>query len=344
MKPWAARVAAGIAGRPLLLFVALYAALVLLAAVVQLVLPDTLRRAVGALTDGAGLGIATPGQFAVAAPAPADLWAIAVVAMASAGALALPVAWLYTVTRKKRGYRQSSVHSLILLAVVVAGVVVLVKFSLALAFSLAGIVAAVRFRHTLEDSKDAIYIFAVTGIGLAAGVELTVAATLSVVFNLVTVLLFWSDFGRLPADLEGQMAEDRMQRALAVANRTSQFVARLDREILEQMAPAQLEALADRALERRGEVESGTTGERSVPERVVAVLRVTTNGDTKARETVEGVLGQLAKSWRFRAAQPVADGQQVLEYVVRLRKSVQPQLLLDSVRRPEVGVRGAELA
>jgi hypothetical protein len=344
VKPWTTRVAAAIAGRPLLLFAALYAALGLLAVAAGLVLPETLRRAVGALTRGAGLGIATAGQLGQAAPPPAELWAIAVVAMASAGALALPVAWLYTVTRKKRGYRQSSVHSLILLAVVVAGVVVLVKFSLALAFSLAGIVAAVRFRHTLEDSKDAIYIFAVTGIGLAAGVELTVAATLSVVFNLATVLLFWSDFGRLPADLEGRMAEERMQRALAVANRTSQFVARLDREILQQMAPAQLEALADRALERRGEVESGTTGERRAPERVVAVLRVTTSGETRARETVESVLGQLAKSWRFRAAQTEAEGRQVLEYVVQLRKSVQPALLLDAVRRPDAGVHSAELA
>jgi len=94
----------------------------------------------------------------------------ATVAMIVAGLIALPVAWIYILTRQKKGFRQSQVHTLIMLPVVVAGVVVLVKNSLALAFSLAGIVAAVRFRNTLEDSKDAVYIFVATGIGLAAGV------------------------------------------------------------------------------------------------------------------------------------------------------------------------------
>jgi hypothetical protein len=60
------------------------------------------------------------------------------------------------------------VQLLIILPLVVAGIVVLVKDSLALAFSLAGIVAAVRFRNTLDDSKDAVYVFLATGVGLAA--------------------------------------------------------------------------------------------------------------------------------------------------------------------------------
>src|SRR5688572_2146051 len=80
-------------------------------------------------------------------------------AMTVAALVALPVGWLYILTRQKKGFRQSLVQSMIILPMVVAGVVVLVKNSLALAFALAGIVAAVRFRNTLEDSKDAVYIF-----------------------------------------------------------------------------------------------------------------------------------------------------------------------------------------
>ncbi len=81
----------------------------------------------------------------------------------------LPVSWVYILTRQKKGFRQSVVQTLIILPIVVAGVVLLVKNSIALAFSLGGIVAAVSFRNTLRDTKDAVYIFLAIGVGLAAG-------------------------------------------------------------------------------------------------------------------------------------------------------------------------------
>ena len=74
------------------------------------------------------------------------------VAMLASIALSLPVAWVYLLTRAKRGYQQSVVQLLIILPLVVSGIVLLVKYSITLAFSLAGIVAAVRFRNTLDDS------------------------------------------------------------------------------------------------------------------------------------------------------------------------------------------------
>ncbi len=333
MSPWLDEGTSRLSRHPFLLLVILYGVVALTALSTRL-LPEPLQLAVRALTDGAGLGAfdrATLGREVMAtAPPAADLWAIAGVAMVAAGLLALPLAWLYTITRQKRGYRQSVVHSLILLPVVVAGVVVLVKHSLALAFSLAGIVAAVRFRNTLEDSKDAVYIFVATGIGLAAGVELSVALALSVVFNVLTLLLFRSDFGRTPARLEGEMAEERMRRALAVANRTSQFVARLDAEVLEGMAPAQLEALADRAWQRRKDVTGATTGEERA--RFDCALTVRTDGAQRAREAVETLLGQNAKRWRFQRAEAGVDGAQVLIYELKLRKSVQPTSFLDALR------------
>lgn len=44
-------------------------------------------------------------------------------AMTVAALLALPVAWLYILTRRKKGFRQSVVHTQIVLPVVVSGVV-----------------------------------------------------------------------------------------------------------------------------------------------------------------------------------------------------------------------------
>ena len=56
-------------------------------------------------------------------------------AMISAILLSIPIAWVYVLTRAKRGYQQSVVHLLIVLPLVVSGIVVLVQYSLALAFS-----------------------------------------------------------------------------------------------------------------------------------------------------------------------------------------------------------------
>src|SRR6187397_3039586 len=177
-----------------------------------------------------------------------------VIAVTSAFLLALPVAWVYMFTRQRKGYRASDVQALVLMPVVVAGVVVLVKNSLPLAFSLAGIVAAVRFRTNLEDSKDATFIFLATALGLACGVQIEVAAVMSVLFNGAVLILWTSDFARMPPSLEGVRAKRQLERATAIANRTSQFVARLDSEVLETLAPAQLDALETRLRKRRGEL------------------------------------------------------------------------------------------
>ena len=332
--------------RPFVLFIALYLGIAALAALGHAYLPAPLHAAIAALTGGAGLqGTDVPlFRRGEAAPLPpgAAIWAVAFLAMLSAAVLALPLAWLYTITRQKRGYRQSVVHSLILLPVIVAGVVVLVKFSVALAFSLAGIVAAVRFRNTLEDSKDAVYIFAATGIGLSAGVDLPVAATLSFVYNLTTLLLFGTDFGRTPARLEGEMAEERMRRALDIANRTGEFVARVDGEILKGMAPEQLEAIADRAWQRRREAIPAEKGDEGA--RYDATLHVRTDGSLGARSAVEGVLARLTKRWQFENAETTEGGGQLLGYAVRLKKNIQPTWFLDALREEaSAGIGDAEL-
>ena len=349
MAPWTSRVAS-LNRRPFLLFFALYVTIAVAAVLANLVLPDALRQAVHELTGGRGLGavggISRKGlESATGAPAePQIMWAMATVAMVCAGVLTVPLAWLYTITRQKRGYSQSVLHSLILLPVVVAGIVVLVKFSLELAFSLAGIVAAVRFRTSLDDSKDAVYVFVATGIGLASGVELSVALTLGIIFNFVSLLLFRSDFGRTPGRLEGERAQERMRRAVSLANRTSQFVARLDREILEEMAPEQLEALADRAWKRRAEAEPPGPEPEAGGGKFDNALTVHTDGGTQAREAVDRVLHELAKRWQFERGESDAEGGQVLEYALKLKKSTQPTAFLDALRALSgAGVREVSL-
>jgi len=123
----------------------------------------------------------------------------AAIAMLGALALVCPAAWMYMHTKPKARYDSSLVQTLIVLPVVIAGVVLIVRDSVALAFSLAGIVAAVRFRNTLKDTKDAVYIFLAIAVGIAAGVQsFSIAFVVSFIFVLLVMVLWRFDVGMAP--------------------------------------------------------------------------------------------------------------------------------------------------
>jgi hypothetical protein len=254
--------------------------------------------------------------------------------------LMLPVTWVYILTRQRKGFRQSVVQTLLILPIVVAGVVLLVKNSIALAFSLGGIVAAVSFRNTLRDTKDAVYIFLAIAVGLASGVQvMSAAAVMSFIFNLVILIFWYTDFGRAPAQLEGPRAARRLERSLALANRTNAFVAQLDREILKSMAPEQLQALVQRARRRVGD---GLTGDEAKPPKppkpLDTVLRIQTPDPEGARPHIEAVLASQVKAWQFSRSERDTPGTPVLEYRVRLRKGV-PGAALAGELRARLGPR-----
>lgn len=288
--------------------------------------------------------------------APPGLPLSEVFAMAAAFALMLPVAWIYIMTRRRKGFRQSVVQTLVILPIVVAGVVFMVKNSLALAFSLGGIVAAVSFRNTLRDTKDAVYIFLATGVGLAAGIQsVAFAAALSITYNVVILVLWWTDFGRSAANLQGPPAQRRLQRALALSNRTSAFVSMVDDQILKSLTPDQLESLAARAERRRQRSRPDEDDARRVmtPDGAPAKkpvefrqLELRVNGPADAaRRAIEPLLDASAKRWEFLRALPGPAGAEVLQYRVRLKKSVPAESLVQSIRTgAPAHVTGVELA
>src|SRR5207302_9665765 len=72
-------------------------------------------------------------------------WAlVTLLPMTTALLLVFPVAWVYMLTKQRSGYDQSVVQTVIIPPMTVASTVILVQNSLALAFTLAAIVAAVR--------------------------------------------------------------------------------------------------------------------------------------------------------------------------------------------------------
>ena len=81
--------------------------------------------------------------------------------LASIGAciLSVPISWVYFITSRARRIDQSFLQTIMILPIVVTGIAMIVVNSIALAFSLAGVVAAVRFRFTLNQPSDAMYIF-----------------------------------------------------------------------------------------------------------------------------------------------------------------------------------------
>lgn len=121
-------------------------------------------------------------------------------AIASIGAavLIVPVSWIYFITSRSKKVDQSFVQTIIIMPIVVTGISMIVLNSLALAFSLAGIVAAVRFRFTLDQPSHAMYIFVAISIGLGAGIgALGVATVISMAFVYATLLIWKLEYGKV---------------------------------------------------------------------------------------------------------------------------------------------------
>jgi hypothetical protein len=217
----------------------------------------------------------------------------------------------------------------------------MVKDSLPLAFALAGIVAAVRFRNTLEDSKDAVYVFLATALGLGAAVDLSVAAVISLIFNVVVLGLWYTDFGRAAAHLDGAAAQRRLERTMAQLRRTGSFVAVLDNEIFDKMSPEQLELAADRAWRRRRRLAPDVPDDDELQRRD-GLLRVRTQDPADSRAAVEPLFDEFVKKWRFGGVVREDDGTHVCEYAIQMKKSRTAQDLL-AILRERPSVLGAEI-
>lgn len=119
--------------------------------------------------------------------------------LASIGAMILtvPISWAYFITSRARRIDQSFLQTIVILPLVVTGIAMIVLNSIALAFSLAGVVAAVRFRFTLNQPADAMYIFVAIGIGLASGIgALGIAYVISLTFVLATLIIWKLEYGK----------------------------------------------------------------------------------------------------------------------------------------------------
>jgi hypothetical protein len=243
-------------------------------------------------------------------PSGSPAWLDACVQMVGALLLVLPIAFTYIRTRTRVKYDHSLVQTVVMLPIVVTAILVVVQDSLALAFSLAGIVAAVRFRNNLKESGDAVYIFGSIGIGFATGIHALAVATALSVFFVVLELVLWK------LNL-GAEFDDTFNRLCMPSG-------------------------ADRAAPppSAGDVPGPTdgNGRKHAPAEVatdprVATLKIFVDDVAAGRASVEQVLARDAKVWVAAATQPGEGKGGVLEYRVRPRKSIGLETLRENLLR-----------
>lgn len=132
--------------------------------------------------------------------------------------LSLTIATVYRITHRGVSYSQSYAHTLIIMAIVIATIMVIVGSSIARAFSLVGAMSIIRFRNAVKETRDIGFIFVVMAIGMACGTRFYMLAT-AATFTLCAVILFLyraNLFGktnasrilcvRLPADRDHEAA------------------------------------------------------------------------------------------------------------------------------------------
>jgi hypothetical protein len=274
-----------------------------------------------ALETGKNKLVEAPGQSRL------DLATTTALVMLSTLALMLPVSWVFMSVRRTRDASQHIAQTLIILPLVVAGIVLVVRTSLALAFSLGGIVAGMRFRTVMRDVRDTVYILLGIGVGLAAGVQaLTVAAILSVVFNFVVLLAWRYDFGRnvLEPTASSQWAEPLDDLA---DNKVGEGPVP-DRDLVLALSPRKAATLAKRF--NRVRKILGPTKKKP---RFNAILSVTTDALSEAQTRVEPVLDALARRWRLDEVVTNEGKPCELFYLVGVRKSVTRERLLTAIQQ-----------
>ena len=128
--------------------------------------------------------------------------------------LMLPISWVYMAQKARAGFRRNFVIMLMVLPICAAAAVMLIQDNLALAFGLAAMVAAVRFRVALTDALDGAFIFAGIVVGLASGIGyIGVAAVMAVLFCFTITLLWAINYGHSPVEEEKLAAKQAKREA-----------------------------------------------------------------------------------------------------------------------------------
>jgi hypothetical protein len=252
---------------------------------------------------------------------------LGLMALLAALAFSAPVVWIYTVIMRQEGYDRAFVRLMASLPVVVAGVVQVVRGDLALAFALAGIVAAVRFRTTVKDLQDAVFAFAAIAIGLATGTgNFTLAGAISTIFCGLSYALWRGNVGDVGPSLTLTHGGVQLSEALAPGE-SHKAVIIGDDDAADPIQTEDLPALADHIDRLADYVRADALRKKS---KYNTLLLVYTDQPDEATDHVEEVLDDHARRWVLvDEIQRNGSGLVALEYLLRLKKKVDVGTMVD---------------
>jgi len=99
------------------------------------------------------------------------------------------IAYVYKITHKGMSYTQSFVHTLVIMGMITALIMLIVGSNIARAFSLVGALSIIRFRNAVKETRDVGFIFFAMAIGMAAGTQFYLLAILATVFISCAILI-----------------------------------------------------------------------------------------------------------------------------------------------------------
>lgn len=295
-------------------------------------------------------GFGDPGAAVSPYPTEGGFWeramgtgVVGVLSLIGALIFAIPVVRIYTVIMRQQGYSGSFVRLLVGLPVVVAGVVQVVRGDLALAFALAGIAAAIRFRTTVKDLQDAVFAFVAIGIGLASGTaSFVLAGALSTTFTFLAWAMFRLRLGEVEPSLELAYSGVALSAALVPGEETRGVVVG-DESVVNPISSEDIPELTH-SIDRLASYIRADSLRRG--KKYGSLLLAYVNGEANAQASVESVIDKHASRWVFvDAIEPNHDtGVRVLEYLVRLKKNIEVGKMFDAFGAgPNEPVRAVEL-
>ena len=110
--------------------------------------------------------------------------------------LSLIIGYTYRVTHQGPSYSQTTVHTMVIMAVVVSLIMLIIGSNIARAFSLVGALSIIRFRNAVKESRDVAFYFLAMAVGMAAGTHyVTVAAAFTLLICPMIFFLYRFQIG-----------------------------------------------------------------------------------------------------------------------------------------------------
>ena len=124
-----------------------------------------------------------------------NFWQV-VITLVCAFVLGILITQTYSKTHKGTTYSQSFCHTIIIMGMVVAIIMMIIGSNIARAFSLVGALSVIRFRTAVKDARDTGFVFFAMASGMACGSGFFLTGiTMTVVICLVILLLAKIDYG-----------------------------------------------------------------------------------------------------------------------------------------------------